>query len=209
MAMLDVQHPTATLTPEPGASPRRDHMRFELRIGDDTGVLFTTCARALTTSSSSTPMSAEMAGRGVAGRLVTAAIDYAAERGLVVEALCPFARAWLARHPDVAARATIAWPTQTTEGPRRWATTVSSAAGGDSGVFETRMEHVRPERLVDLAGVADRRGSDSPANRAHDRAEPQRGLVAEQVAVGTGGELDAPTDGRTAIARRPASRATA
>ena len=114
MAMLDVQHPTATLTPEPPALDR-DHMRFELRIGDETARLHY-LRRGDHLILVHTHVPAEMAGRGVAGRLVTAAIDYAAERGLVVEALCPFARAWLARHPDVAARATIAWPTQTTEG---------------------------------------------------------------------------------------------
>lgn len=48
-------------------------------------------------------------GRGIGGRLVTAAIDLAAERGLTVVPLCPFARGWLERHPDVAGRVTIDW----------------------------------------------------------------------------------------------------
>ena len=52
----------------------------------------------------------ELEGHGVGGALVEAAIDHAAEHGLVVEPRCPFARAWLRRHPDVAGRVTVAWP---------------------------------------------------------------------------------------------------
>lgn len=48
-------------------------------------------------------------GRGIGGELVTAAVDHAAKRGLTVVPLCPFARAWLERHPEVAGRATIDW----------------------------------------------------------------------------------------------------
>ena len=48
-------------------------------------------------------------GRGIGGRLVTAAVDVAAEQGLTVVPVCPFARGWLERHPDVAGRAAIDW----------------------------------------------------------------------------------------------------
>ncbi len=51
----------------------------------------------------------ELEGRGLGGSLVTAAIDQAAREDLVVVPLCPFARGWLERHPDVAARATVDW----------------------------------------------------------------------------------------------------
>ena len=37
------------------------------------------------------------------------AIDRAVGEGLTVVPLCPFARLWLERHPDVAASATIDW----------------------------------------------------------------------------------------------------
>ncbi len=43
------------------------------------------------------------------GRLVTAAVDQAARDGLTIVPLCPFARSWLERHPDAAARARIDW----------------------------------------------------------------------------------------------------
>ena len=42
-------------------------------------------------------------GRGFGGNLVAAAMDEAKRRGLTVVPLCPFARDWLVRHPDVAA----------------------------------------------------------------------------------------------------------
>jgi len=53
----------------------------------------------------------ELEGRGLGGKLVTAAIDEAAAAGLTVVPLCPFARGWLERHPDAAAKAAIDWET--------------------------------------------------------------------------------------------------
>ena len=49
------------------------------------------------------------AGRGLGGQLVTAALDLAVDQDLTVVPLCPFARAWLQRHPDAAARVRIDW----------------------------------------------------------------------------------------------------
>jgi len=46
----------------------------------------------------------ELEGQGIGGKLVTAAVDYAAQAGLVVVPSCPFAQSWLDRHPGVAAR---------------------------------------------------------------------------------------------------------
>ena len=51
----------------------------------------------------------ELEGRGLGGSLVRAAIDQAVRENLTVVPLCPFARLWLERHPDVAASATIDW----------------------------------------------------------------------------------------------------
>lgn len=48
-------------------------------------------------------------GRGVGGRLVRAALDRAEAEGVTVVPHCPYARRWLERHPDEAARATVDW----------------------------------------------------------------------------------------------------
>ena len=51
----------------------------------------------------------ELEGRGIGGRLVTAAVDRAMRDGLIPVPLCPFARGWLERHPEAANRAVIDW----------------------------------------------------------------------------------------------------
>jgi predicted GNAT family acetyltransferase len=50
----------------------------------------------------------ELEGQGIGGRLVRAAVDTAAADGLTVVPQCSFARSWLERHPDEAARVTVA-----------------------------------------------------------------------------------------------------
>ena len=56
-----------------------------------------------------TEVPVELEGRGLGGTLVTAAIDRAAREGMTVVPLCPFARGWLQRHPETAAKAAIDW----------------------------------------------------------------------------------------------------
>ena len=56
-----------------------------------------------------TEVPAELEGRGIGGRLVTAALDRAVREGLTLVPLCPFARDWLERHPEAAGRAVIDW----------------------------------------------------------------------------------------------------
>ena len=51
----------------------------------------------------------QLEGHGIGGALVTAAINRAARDGMTVVPLCPFARGWLERHPDVASQVTIDW----------------------------------------------------------------------------------------------------
>jgi hypothetical protein len=51
----------------------------------------------------------EAEGHGIGGRLVRTAVDHAAAEDLTLVPLCPFARGWLERHPDVADRMTIDW----------------------------------------------------------------------------------------------------
>ena len=49
-------------------------------------------------------------GQGIGSRLVRVAVDDARESNLIVVPICRFARAWLERHPDVAATVRIEWP---------------------------------------------------------------------------------------------------
>ena len=51
----------------------------------------------------------ELEGQGIGGQLVAAAIDRAVRDGFTIVPLCPFARAWLERHPDEAARVPVDW----------------------------------------------------------------------------------------------------
>ena len=50
-----------------------------------------------------------LAGHGIGGQLVRAAVERAAKERLTVVPLCPFAREWLERHPDVANTVNVDW----------------------------------------------------------------------------------------------------
>lgn len=54
----------------------------------------------------------ELEGQGVGAALVRAAVDKAEALDLIVTPECPFARGWLARHPDIARRVRIELPRQ-------------------------------------------------------------------------------------------------
>lgn len=56
-----------------------------------------------------TEVPGELEGHGIGGKLVSAAVDRAAEEGMTVVPSCPFARTWLERHPGAAGRASIDW----------------------------------------------------------------------------------------------------
>lgn len=47
--------------------------------------------------------------QGIAGLLVQAAVDRAAELGETIVPQCPYVRAWLEDHPDEAKRVTVDW----------------------------------------------------------------------------------------------------
>ena len=51
----------------------------------------------------------ELGGRGIGGRLVKAALDQARTNGWTVVPWCPFARAWMRRHPDEVAGVEVDW----------------------------------------------------------------------------------------------------
>ncbi len=56
-----------------------------------------------------TEVPVELEGHGIGGRLVAAAIDRAAQEGMTLVPLCPFARGWLERHAEAAGQAAIDW----------------------------------------------------------------------------------------------------
>jgi uncharacterized protein len=56
-----------------------------------------------------TGVPAELEGRGVGVALVEAALERAERENLTVVPVCAFARGWLERHPEAAARVTVDW----------------------------------------------------------------------------------------------------
>ena len=85
-----------------------DASRFELRAdGWLAELVYRIRADRLVLVHTEVPV--ELEGRGIGGRLVTAAVDRAAREGLTLVPLCPFARGWLERHPGAASKALIDW----------------------------------------------------------------------------------------------------
>ncbi len=85
------------------------HARFEYRAGSSVAELvYRMRGERMVLLHTGVPDALE--GHGVGGQLVRAAVGYAAAEGLTVVPACPFARAWLDRHPDVAALVPIDAP---------------------------------------------------------------------------------------------------
>ena len=85
-----------------------DASRFELRAdGQLAELVYRIRGDRLVLVHTEVPV--ELEGRGIGGRLVTAALDRAAREGLTLVPLCPFARGWLERHPEAASKVVIEW----------------------------------------------------------------------------------------------------
>jgi predicted GNAT family acetyltransferase len=85
-----------------------DASRLEIHAdGDVAELIYRTRAGRLVLIHTEVPDS--LGGRGLGGQLVLGAIGKAVHEGLTIVPLCPFARGWLERHPDEAARVTIDW----------------------------------------------------------------------------------------------------
>jgi uncharacterized protein len=92
----------------PGVTDNQERSRFELSAdGHLAELVYRRHGDRLVLIHTEVPE--ELGGRGIGGKLVTAAIDEAAAEGLTVVPLCPFARSWMERHPDAAARVTVDW----------------------------------------------------------------------------------------------------
>jgi uncharacterized protein len=80
--------------------------RFEYAAGEQVALLaYRLRGDRLVLVHAETP--AELDGRGIGGALMHAAVDRAYREGLTVVPLCPFARVWLERHPEVAGQVKI------------------------------------------------------------------------------------------------------
>ena len=96
----------------PEVTENQAKSRFEVHIGAELAELvYRKRADRLVLMHTGVPE--ELGGRGLGGLLVQAALTKAAAEGLTIVPLCPFARGWLQRHPDEAARATIDWGERT------------------------------------------------------------------------------------------------
>jgi predicted GNAT family acetyltransferase len=99
----------ASMTLPTEATDNTAESRFEIHIGELVAVL-TYRLRAGRLILVHTAVPDELSGRGLAGQLAQAALVKAAAEGLTIVPLCPFARAWLERHPEATAGLTIDWP---------------------------------------------------------------------------------------------------
>ena len=85
-----------------------DEKRFVVREnGAEAQLLYRTNGKRLMLVHTEVPES--LGGRGIAGRLVAAAVERAAASGETVVPWCPYARKWLKDHPETAARVVIDW----------------------------------------------------------------------------------------------------
>ena len=92
----------------PQITDNQAESRFEARVdGNLAELLYRLNGKRLVLIHTEVPEQFE--GHGTGGALVTAAIGRAVRDGLTVVPLCPFARGWLERHPEVASQATIDW----------------------------------------------------------------------------------------------------
>jgi uncharacterized protein len=95
-----------------GVTDNRERSRFEMSVdGHLAELVYRRHGGRLVLIHTEVP--AELGGRGIGGKLVTAAIDEAVADGLTVVPLCPFARSWLEKHPDAAAKAPVDWDPET------------------------------------------------------------------------------------------------
>ena len=73
--------------------------RYEIRVGDTLAFLQYHDKAAGVRSLVHTEVPPALAGKGLGGRLVAAALEDARKRGLRVIPVCPFVAAYLSRHP--------------------------------------------------------------------------------------------------------------
>jgi predicted GNAT family acetyltransferase/glutaredoxin len=100
-AELRPAHPPGEPSGAVSISDNRDESRYELRLGDTLVGLAAYQLRDGRIALTHTEVDEACEHRGLATRLVAAALDDARERGLEVLPLCPFVAAYVRRHPEV------------------------------------------------------------------------------------------------------------
>ena len=84
--MTDILHDAASQRFSIDADGHTGYVEYELREG----------AMAIT----HTIVPAAIGGRGIAGRLVQAAVEHARAEGMKVDPQCSYADAWMRKHPE-------------------------------------------------------------------------------------------------------------
>ena len=94
---------------DPTVTDHPDRHRFELEVDGVVAVLeYRLDGDRLVLIHTGVPE--ELGGRGLGGVLVQAAVDRAVAEGLTIVPQCPFAKAWLEKHPEQAARIAVEAP---------------------------------------------------------------------------------------------------
>ena len=87
---------------EPSVTDNAGQARFEIREGGELAGFVQYRRSGDEIAFTHTETSRRFRGRGLGGRLVSAALDNARERDLAVLPYCPFVRGWIAEHPEYA-----------------------------------------------------------------------------------------------------------
>lgn len=92
---------------DPTVHDNQSESRFEITIDGHTGFLAYHVDSDGRLVLDHTEVPEELGGQGVGGKLVRAAVDRAESQGEVLVPVCPFAKSWIDKHPDEAARVTV------------------------------------------------------------------------------------------------------
>lgn len=76
-----------------------DENRFEVRLGDALAVIeYNIAGNNIIFTHTEVPV--EFEGKGIAGKMAYAAMEYAKNSGMKVQALCPYVKNYVTKHPE-------------------------------------------------------------------------------------------------------------
>lgn len=88
------------MSTEPEVKDNPAANRFEIRVDGELAGFAEYKLKPGQISFTHTEIDDDFSGRGLAGKLVRAALDEVRARELAVLPFCPFVRGWIAKHPD-------------------------------------------------------------------------------------------------------------